>query len=42
MEEKWESSEVHKIILRVLIAQQGRERKKQNKRVNVKEFVLYP
>ena len=29
-------------ILRALIAQQGRERKKQNKRDKEKEFVPYP
>ena len=29
-------------FLRALIAQQGRERKTQNKRAKVKEFVPYP
>ena len=39
MEGKIESS---KVQIRALIAQQGRERKKQNKRAKLKEFVPYP
>ena len=37
-----DSSRFKRDIFRVLIAQQGRERKKQNKRAKVKEFVPYP
>ena len=45
-EEKWGFRGIvqrfNRYILRALIAQQGKERKKQNWKAKVKEFVPYP